>query len=331
MSRFRTVLTTALTLLFVVAACDQQQSQVLEPVAQQPQASHSSGCHATGTGLSAKVVNQNVIGQTIDVGDCDVGAFFDEDGQVRNATFVQPDDDPAPNEQYLVRVQGADVNVSRSEFSVNSSFNGTMIHVGYEAGATGAITDNDLTGRKRVGILLDGSGTSAVVKRNSVTGIGETTDGPAENGIQVSSGASGTVAANEVTDHWWDPNNFISAGIIVFGSDGVTVHHNELAGNSIGIALVGNENNAVHNTVGASAPDGSKDRSLHYGAWVIGSNNGLRHNEFTTSTSADIGILNFGSSVNTKLIGNTFSGGFGAKISDSGAETKLPDPFDPSS
>jgi hypothetical protein len=296
--------------------------------------SSSSNCLPTGTGLTAKVVNEDVIGETIDVGNCDVGAFFSENGQVEDASFTQNASDPASGvqRQYAVLVDGANVNVTESNVDVTDDYVHQFIGIGYRNGASGTIAENAVTGFHRVGILLDGSGTSAVVRSNDVTGIGEKTTGWAENGIQVSGGATGTVNDNEISNHWWDLNSFVSSGIIVFESDEVTVQHNTFAGNDASLVLLGSRNNAVGNEVAATAPDGNKDGTLHYGALVYGGeNNGLRQNEFSTSTSADVGIYVVGGSVNTKLIRNTFSGGFGTKIFDGGGETKLPQPFDPSS
>lgn len=296
--------------------------------------SSSSDCLPTGTGLTAKVVNEDVVGGAIDVGNCDVGVFFSEDGQVKDASFTQLDSDPdgGPSKQYAVLVEGADVDVTGSSVNVTDDYVHEFIGIGYRNGASGAIAENAVTGFHRVGILLDGSGTSAVVRSNEVTGIGEKATGWAENGIQVSRGATGTVNDNEISNHWWDLNNFVSTGIIVFRSDEVTVQHNTFAGNDASLVLFGSKNNAVGNEVAATAPDGSRDGTLHYGALVYGGeNNGLRQNEFSTSTSADVGIYVVGGSVNTKLIRNSFSGGFGTKIFNGGEETKLPQPFDPSS
>lgn len=286
-------------------------------------------CRSTGTGLTAVVVNEDVIGKTIDVGDCDVGAYFNTDGRVERAAFERPHADGGPAVQYAVRVEGADVDVTGSEIDVVDDYASQFIGIGYRSGATGEITDNTVTGFHRVGVLLDGAGTSAAVERNVITGVGEKSAGWAENGIQVSRGGTATVTDNEIRGHWWDRNDFNSSGIIVFGSDEVTVQHNTLRGNDLSLALVGDRNNAVGNSVTATAPDGSGDGIIHYGAYVAGEGNGLRQNDFTTATGADFGIYVTGGSANTKLIRNTFSGGFGLEIVDAGEGTKLPAPFEP--
>lgn len=337
MTRLRAVVASAVALVFVVAGCESDVSLAPEEDASAPGPTaavvdgDAVSCQSTGTGLTAALVNEDVVGRTVDVGACDVGAFFDEDGVVRNATFEQPDPDGAGagTDQHLVRVEGAEVDVTDSQFEVTDDYRHQIIHVGFAAGASGVVAGNELTGFKRVGILLTGEGTSATVKRNQVTGVGEKDDGWAENGIQVSAGATATVMANTVENHWWDRNDFVSSGIIVFGSDGVTLQRNTLAGNDASLVLGGDGNNAIHNTVEATAPDGDKDGTLHFGAIIdSGRNNGLRQNEFASATDADIGVFVSGASGNTKLIRNRLDG-FAQAIADQGEATKLPRPFVP--
>ena len=342
MSRARAALASAVVLALAVAACEQQVALAPDGEGGTPAASTSDvldgddGCTPTGTGLEAVVVNQDLTGQTVDIGDCDVGAYFDEDGVVEDATFLQDDDEGAPSVQYAVRVDGADVEVTASEVDVVEDFGPQFIGVGYRNGATGQITDNVITGFHRTGILLDGESTEAVVSGNSVTGVGPKTGGWAENGIQVSSGATGTVKDNEVRDHWWDLNNFVSTGILVFGSDDVTVQRNTLAGNDLALGLGDGDNgNFIHNEVDVTDEDGDASGIFHAGAVVFsGENVGLRQNEFTTGSpqgSVNVGIFLTVAADNTKLIRNTFQGEFSQEIVDQGEATKLPAPFDPES
>lgn len=342
MSRARTLVTTAMALLVAVAACDESQ-QPLEPIDDTgPAMSHSGphgelggtevACQPTGTGLTAVVVNEDVIDQEIDVGDCDVGVYFDQDGVVKGAVITQDDDDGAPQVQHGVRVDGADVQVTGSEVDVIEDFGPEFIAVGYRNGATGLIADNTITGFHRVGILLDGTGTSAEVRDNEVVGIGPKSTGWAENGIQISFDATGTVKDNAVRDHWWDLNNFVSSGILVFGADDVTAQRNSLSGNDAAIALQGDRNNVIHNTVDVTDEDGDVSGIFHAGAIVFaGEDNGLRQNELTSgspSGSVSFGIFLTGAATNTKLIRNAIDG-FTTSIVDQGDETKLPAPFVP--
>jgi hypothetical protein len=338
----RAVLASAVVLTFGIVACDGDVS--LAPDGQDASPTSSAvldgtggNCTSTGTGLSAVVVNQDLDGETVIIGDCDVGAFFDEDGVVKNATFKQEDPDGAGagNDQFLVRVEGADVDVTGSEFDVTGDYKHQIIHVGLVDGASGNIAGNELTGFKRVGILLRGEGTSAEVQGNALAGVGPKTDGWAENGIQVSGGATAIIKENTVEDHWWDMNDFVSSGIIVFGSDGVTVQRNSLAGNDAALVVAGDDNNFIHNTVDVTDQDGDASGIFHAGAIVSsGENNGLRQNDFISGSPAgsfNFGIFVAGAAVNTKLIRNSFDGNFADEIVDQGDETKLPDPFDPDS
>lgn len=342
MSRARTLVTTAVALLVAVAACDESQ-QPLEPIDDTgPAMSHSGphgelggtevACQPTGTGLTAVVVNEDVIDQEIDVGDCDVGVYFDEDGVVEGAVITQDDDDGAPQVQHGVMVDGADVQVTDSDVDVADDFGPQFIAVGYRNGATGLIADNTITGFHRVGLLLDGTGSSAEVRGNEVVGVGPKSTGWAENGIQISRGATGTVKDNAVRDHWWDLNNFVSSGILVFDAADVTVQRNSLSGNDAAIVLQGDRNNVIHNTVDVTDEDGDASGIFHFGAIVsAGEDNGLRQNELTSgspSGSASFGIFVTSAGTNTKLIRNTFDG-FTTPIVDQGGETKLPAPFVP--
>jgi hypothetical protein len=342
MSRVRAALAPVVVLALAVAACEQQAALAPDGESVAPAASTSEvldgndGCTPTGSGLDAVVVNQDLTRQTVDVGDCDVGAYFDQDGVVEDATFLQDDDEGAPKVQYAVRVDGAHVEVTASEVDVVDDFGPQFVAIGYRNGATGRITDNVITGFHRAGILLDGEGTEAVVSGNIVTGVGPKTSGWAENGIQLSRGATGTVRDNEVRDHWWDLNNFTSSGIIVFGSHDVTVQGNALAGNDAAFGLTNGDNaNFIHNQVDVTDEDGDASGIFHAGAVVFsGENVGFRQNEFTSGSpagSVNVGIFVTAAAENTKLIRNTFEGEFSQEIVDQGEATKLPDPFDPES
>lgn len=311
---------------------------------QNVQTQNGDGCVPTGTGLTAKVVNQDVIGQTIDVGNCDVGAFFNENGLVKNATFKQTETNPDydSNFQYLVRADGARVKVKGSEFEVDEGYEVTkndIVHIGLRSGAHGIVTGNELTGPRRTGILLNDEGTSGVVRKNTVEGVGPR-PGPISTGIQVGFGATGTVKGNEVRDHWKaGPLPFCSTGIgVPFGSN-VTIKGNEVTGNDCGITLLGGQNNvAGHNTIEVSNDEANPKLPVGFAAGVLvaGSNNKVLQNGISGAQSAAAGIWILSqfqgrtiASRNNKLIRNRITG-FVDKIRDGGTETKLPPPFDPS-
>ena len=284
-------------------------------------------CQPTGTGLSAVVINQSVIDQTVDAAGCDVGIFLDEDGHVVRDATVEGGGPDAPAEQFGVRVHGASASVVNSTFLAPDDAGGQLIQIAYVEGATGKVAGNRLEGRHRTAVLLRGNGTSATVRDNEVVGVGPITNGWAENGIQVDQGAGGTIKGNLVKDHWYAPNTFQSAGVLVFADD-VVVGHNEVLDNDMGIAVAGDRNTVLHNEVAAGYTD-QETSTFHYGVYLVdGRNNGVRQNTITTesATYGLYGLIVVGD--NTKLIRNDISG-WATPILNAGTDTKLPPPFDP--
>src|SRR5271165_660303 len=76
-----------------------------------------------------------------------------------------------------------------------------FVESGYGTGGSAIVTieNNSVHNYQKNGITVDGSGTVAAITANYVVGQGATT-GAAENGIQVSDGATGSVKGNTVTD-----------------------------------------------------------------------------------------------------------------------------------
>lgn len=92
------------------------------------------------------------------------------------------------------------------------------------------------------GVTGDGSETCLTVRNNNISGQGPTT-GAAENGVQVSDGAAGTVVGNTVTDLIWAPDTSAdtgdaAGGIIIVGSEGVNIGNNTVGTTQFGIVTV---------------------------------------------------------------------------------------------
>jgi hypothetical protein len=96
------------------------------------------------------------------------------------------------------------------------------------------------------GITVDGTGSSATVDGNVVTGAGPTSalgENVAQNGIQISDGARAVVGGNRVSDNAYSGAGLAFAtGILVFGgagsplSTGTAITGNVLTDNDVGIA-----------------------------------------------------------------------------------------------
>ena len=99
--------------------------------------------------------------------------------------------------------------------------NGVAIGVGRQAwGLSGdaEIVNNTIVGHQKGGIVVDNAGSFAHIEGNTITGIG-TTAIIAQNGIQVSRGATATVVGNTATGHSFhldgNGSDWGSAGLLI--------------------------------------------------------------------------------------------------------------------
>lgn len=153
---------------------------------------------------------------------------------------------------------------------------------GYGTGGTATVTieNSSVHDYDKNGITADGSGTVATITGNYVVGIGAT---PliAQNGIQLSFGASGKITGNTVTDDVYvnppncstmnNPPCFSATGILLYDSAGTMASHVTVS------------TNTVSNTQGAivAVTDGSETADY----------NDVSSNKITTSPAAGIFLL----------------------------------------
>jgi hypothetical protein len=141
--------------------------------------------------------------------------------------------------------------VTRNQYlgaSESDPLNGCQSGLGIFAqsgnGETSVVTveNSSVHDYQKNGITGNEAGTTLTVTGNQVVGQGST-NGAAENGIQIGFGAAGTVSGNTVIDDVWgpdtssDPGN-AAAGILLFdAASGVTVKLNAVGNTQFGIAL----------------------------------------------------------------------------------------------
>ena len=96
------------------------------------------------------------------------------------------------------------------------------------------ITHTTVSGYQKGGIVIDGPKASAVVSDSTVAGAGPTT-GIAQNGIQVSRGATGRILDNTVRGNQYTGGGAASsAGVLLYGGCGdPLVKHVSVAGNTL--------------------------------------------------------------------------------------------------
>jgi hypothetical protein len=118
------------------------------------------------------------------------------------------------------------------------------------------ISNNSVHNYQKNGITASGPGTgegpAVYITANTVTGIGPTPN-IAQNGIQISFGASGKATANHVADNIYTGANSGATGILIYASTGVLVSNNSVESTQFGIATVtdstlGSADNATINS-----------------------------------------------------------------------------------
>jgi hypothetical protein len=188
----------------------------------------------------------------LDATGCDIGVYYSSgmSGSVTNATIHGA-------RYYGVVADGATVNVTGSDVHDigNVPFDGSQHGVGiyFTNGASGNISGNSVYRYQKGGIVVNGTGTTATVTDNAVTGLGPV-DFIAQNGIQVSRDAVAEVRGNDISANFYTghagvgPNpggqnppgwEYYSAGLLLFQADKATsTSQNHFSGNQHNFANV---------------------------------------------------------------------------------------------
>lgn len=119
---------------------------------------------------------------------------------------------------------------------------GVFVQSGVEGTSVVLVQGTSVHGYQKNGITASGAGTTLTARRNRVTGLGPTPH-IAQNGIQVSFGAAGSIERNAVANHVWtgctpESCSFVSTNVLVFeAADGLVVRDNTLVHTQVGIYL----------------------------------------------------------------------------------------------
>jgi nitrous oxidase accessory protein NosD len=174
---------------------------------------------------------------------------------IENFTIEGPGSGPFDSLEYGIRVDGGGSALITNnhithirDSTLGNSQTGIAIDIGQQAaGTTGSatITHNVIDDYQKGGILVDNTGSSAVIVDNTVTGSGPTTV-IAQNGIQISDGANASVSGNTITGNQFTPAPQ-AAGILLFDQGAVTVHANRSNNNDYGIFDQGGQGEVISN------------------------------------------------------------------------------------
>jgi len=99
------------------------------------------------------------------------------------------------------------------------------------------VTGNTVSAYQKTGILVNGP-LAAVVTGNTVTGYGPV-GFIAQNGIQVSRGATAQVTDNTISNNFYTPESDYACGLIIYQADGVKVGKNSFIGNERNLCNIG--------------------------------------------------------------------------------------------
>lgn len=138
--------------------------------------------------------------------------------------------------------------------------NGLAVQVGRQfEGQTGSarIIGNVIDNYQKNGPTIDNVGSFAEIAHNRILGIGPTPT-IAQNGIQVSRGATANVQHNFVAQNLFSPQSVASTGILLFASGVVVTAHNTVSANDVGAFLIfaAAGSTTTNNRVRASTFDG---------------------------------------------------------------------------
>jgi hypothetical protein len=209
--------------------------------------------------LTAALINPTapVMGE-VDATGCDIGVYYGP-GTTGSVTTA----DISGALYYGVVANAAAVNVSDSKIHDigDKPFNGMQRGVGvfyttldqtndslYLNGepyvttgtaATGTLSDNVIAAYQKNGVAVNGPGAKAALERNTVTGFGEI-DFIAQNGIQISRGASARVTDNIVSGNSYTPKSYAACGLLIYKAGGVSASKS-------GMSFIKSENDITNN------------------------------------------------------------------------------------
>lgn len=185
---------------------------------------------------------------------------------IKNFTIEGPSGAASSGQFYGVRVDnGSAIIVSNhitkiEDTPFDGAQEGVAILVGNATdGTTGGaiISHNLIDNYQKDGIEVDNTGSSAEIDHNAIIGKGPTAV-IAQNGIQISRGATADVSHNFIAGNVYTPQTVLATGILLYQAGTVSVDHNTLSHNDIGIYDLGSHDNVViaHNKVTRNTVNG---------------------------------------------------------------------------
>jgi parallel beta-helix repeat protein len=166
-------------------------------------------------------------------------------------TITGPGGGPCDSLRYGVRVDNAgsanilgnhitDIRDAPPPPTVSGCQNGVAVLVGRSfEGTTGSarIIGNVIERYQKNGPTIDNAGSTAEIAHNRILGVGPTAT-IAQNGVQVSRGATADIEHNFISGHIYTPQLVASTGVLLFDSGRVVTEHNTLSANDVGSYVI---------------------------------------------------------------------------------------------
>jgi parallel beta-helix repeat protein len=189
-----------------------------------------------------------------------------KDVTIDGFTITGPGGGPSDSIRYGIRIDsGGSATIIGNHITqikdtpLSVSQTGIAILVGHQDEATtgnATIVHNTIDNYQKGAIQISNVGSCAEIEDNTIVGVGPT-DIIAQNGIQVDGGANAEISENVISGNIYTPQTFASSGILLFNPGAVTVDHNTLSQNDVGIWVIGATGTEIdHNQVSGSAFNG---------------------------------------------------------------------------
>lgn len=187
--------------------------------------------------LTARLVDPATVTGEVDATGCDIGVY------TRVTTSVDGSDiHGALYFGLLANGPTASLAVSNSAIHDigDTPQNGNQRGIGISArsGAALDVTSSAVSRYQKGGVVITGAGTYGRVSDTTVAGAGAI-DWIAQNGIQVSFGASATLEGNTISGNDYTPRSWVACGILYYEAAGVRARQNHFSGNELNVCNFG--------------------------------------------------------------------------------------------
>ncbi len=104
--------------------------------------------------------------------------------------------------------------------------------------ASGTLSNSTIRRYQKNGVVVSGTNAAVNANKNNVTGFGPV-NYIAQNGIQISYDASGTVTGNTISNNWYTGQTWTACGLLFFQAAGVKQSANVFSGNQTNVCNAG--------------------------------------------------------------------------------------------